>query len=232
MTPDHDLMDRLTRVGDHLDDLARRADADVYDPFALRRTTRPQPRRHLLAVAAVVIAVGLVGGFVAVGKQHGETVVGTGQPSGSTAQARLLSAHPVIGQAIADTCKPGWVPSGFGVCFLLGPASFTAADVAQARAINQQGAWGLSISLTGSTRPAANRMFDACFDAGAACPDLGGSTGHGVVAFVSDGQVIAVPAIQALSLADHELQILPGGRGARDTGLTRSEAEALAARLR
>lgn len=238
MTTDLDLNNRLTRVGDHLDDLARRANADAYDPINLhRQPARPSGPRPLIFAAAVVVAtVALAGAAIALGRDGPGSVATTDRPTDQAAktalsESELLGAHPVLGQAIADTCEPGWVPSAFGACFLLGPAGFTRLDVTEARAADQDGTWGVAVRVTESARPVANRMFNACFAASAACPEVLGSTGHGAVAFVSKGRVIAVPTIQAASLADDEMLVLPGGLGADDTGLTRREAETLAAAL-
>lgn len=237
MSTDLDLEERLARIGDQLDHLAREAGADTFEPsYVVRHRREASGARRLVLVAAVVLVVAAVIGGVAVLRGAPDTVDTTDQPGervnppDPSGGADLLSARPVLGQAVAATCETGWVPSSFGVCFRLGPAGFTADDVASARAVDQGGTWAVELTLAPESRDDANQMFDECAAAGPGCHGLVGGSGRGMVAFVVEGRVVSAPTIQAPGLADGELLLVLDGPGA-GPGLARVEAERLATAL-
>lgn len=97
------------------------------------------------------------------------------------------------------------VPGADGsLCYVLGPEAGTGADLRDAK-VYADGA-GIEVAVRDDAVEALNEMFDACYEATAACPPAS-TEGRGYVAIVVDGRVISTPASNDPELASTPIVI-------------------------
>ena len=110
------------------------------------------------------------------------------------------------------------------VCYTLGPAGATGADLEDAHAaLSGSMTWGVEVSARPSSAAAMNDLFNACYAADPSCPAMGTDgtgTGRGQLAIVVDGEVVSAPAVNGPDLADDTFTI--------SGSFTEAEAKALA----
>ncbi|MCU1372387.1 MAG: hypothetical protein JWO77_3581 [Ilumatobacteraceae bacterium] len=180
-------------------------------------------RRALVLLAPILVVAGLAAGCSSGAGSEGGTTSApasttTTKPTYADLDPADITFHAVLeivsctGGGIPGDTAPtteattsSTVPGADGtLCYVLGPAAGDGADLRDAK-VYADGA-GIEVAVREESVAALNEMFDACYEATAACPPAS-TEGRGYVAIVIDGRVISVPASNDPELASTPLVI-------------------------
>jgi hypothetical protein len=178
---------------------------------------RRSPAPLLLAAALALGAGSLAAGCGSDGGSEGTSTTATATTTTEASYADLdptdIRFHPVLeivscdgggvpGATTETTTKAttgSTVPAADGdLCYVLGPKGGDGTDVRDAK-VYADGV-GIEVAVREGSVAPMNLLFNACYEAIAACP-ASSSEGKGYVAIVIDGRVISTPAVDAADLA-------------------------------
>ena len=98
------------------------------------------------------------------------------------------------------------VPDRDGMlCYTLGPPGLDGGDLTGGTATNQGGEWTVTAQVAETATEEAEALFGACYDGADTCP--AGEGGHGYVAVMWEGVVVAAPAVQTDDVGASGLRI-------------------------
>jgi len=173
----------------------------------------------LIPLALVIGSLGLLASACGDGSgDEGATTTAavttsTTQPTYADLDATSITFHPVreivtcdgggvpgvTAETTASAAPSSTVPAADGeLCYVLGPEGGNGTDVRDAK-VYADGV-GIEVAVREDSVASMNLMFNACYEAIAACP-ASSSEGRGYVAIVLDGRVVSTPAIDAADLA-------------------------------
>jgi hypothetical protein len=179
----------------------------------MRRSPAPLLLAAALALASGSVAVGCSSGDGSEGPATTAKATTTTEATYADLDAEAITFHPVLDivtcdgggvpgattETSAEPTASSTVPAVDGeLCYVLGPEGGDGTDVRDAK-VYADGV-GIEVAVRQDSVAPMNLLFNACYEAIAACPARS-SEGKGYVAIVIDDHVISTPAVDAADLA-------------------------------